>query len=122
MEVHRTQKWVWDYENSEEDKTQIVDRAATEPKDDDDTKDDEDMNNRVVLSRVVLTTGPSLDLDNVIAKIDVQCQNIPFNKTYETGPTGNTRAGDTGVSETGQMIGAYGMDGNTVTIQHGTRE
>ena len=68
MEVHGTQKWVWDYENSEEDNTQIVDRAATEPKDDDDTKDDEDMNNRVVLSRVVLTTGPSLDLAKVIAK------------------------------------------------------
>ena len=78
------------------------------------------MNNRVVVSRVAFTTGPSLDLDDVITKKEIQCQNIPHlppNRTYETRPTGITRAGDTGVSETGQMIGEDGMDGNTVAIQ-----
>ena len=72
----------------------------------------------MVVSRVALNTGPRLDLDKVITKKEIQCQNIPSNKTYETSPTSITRAGDTGVSETGQMIGAYGMDGNIVAIQH----
>ena len=58
MEVHGTEEWVWDYENSEEDNIQTDDGVATEPKDDDETKDDEDRSNRVVVSRVALTTAP----------------------------------------------------------------
>ena len=44
MEVHGTEEWVWDYENSEENNIQIVDGVATEPTDDDGTKDDKDSN------------------------------------------------------------------------------
>ena len=117
MEVHGTEEWVWDYknENSEEN---IVDGVATEHRDDDDTEADEDLYNRGVVSRVTLTTSPSLDLEDVIAEKEIQWQDIPSNKTYETNPTSVTRAEDVGMSETDQRMGTYGLDGNTVATQH----
>ena len=68
------------------------------------------MNNRVVVRRVMLTTGPGLDLVNVIAKKEVQCQNMPTNKTNETSPTGIARAEGWGVGRTGQIMVACEMD------------
>ena len=112
MEVHVNEVWVWDYKNSGEDTIQPAERAFTEPKEDEDTTD------RVVVSRVAITTGPGLDLDNIIAKKDDQLQNMPPNKTNETSPTGIARAEDSGVSETGQIMVACKMDGNIVAIQH----
>ena len=76
----------------------------------------------MVVSRVTLTTSPSLDLEDVIAEKEIQWQDIPSNKTYETNPTSITRAEDMGMSETGQKMGAYGLDGNTVAIQHRIRK
>ena len=87
------EEWVWDYENNGDD---TIQPTVTEPKGEDNTKDDEDM-----------TTGPGLDLDKVIAKKDVQCQNTPTSKTNETS---TARAVGLGVSETGQLMGACKMD------------
>ena len=48
---------------------------------------------------------------------------MPTNKTNETSPTGIIRAGDPGgVSETGQPMGAYKMDGDIDAIRHRMRE
>ena len=49
----------------------------TEPTYDDDTKDDEDLNKRVIVTRVALTDGQRLDLEEVIAKKEIQWHTVP---------------------------------------------
>ena len=100
----------------------MVDGVATEHRDDDDTEADEDLYNRGVVSRVTLTTSPSLDLEDVIAEKEIQWQDIPYNKTYETSPTINTIAEDMGMSETCQRMDAHEMHGNTAASQHRMRK
>ena len=76
----------------------------------------------MVVSRVTLTTSPSLDLEDVIAEKEIQWQDIPSNKTYETSPTSNTIAEDMCMNETCQRTDAHEMDGNTAASQHRMRK
>ena len=79
-EVIGTEKVVMDYENCEENIEQIVGGIATE-------RNDEDSDNRVVISRVTLASSPSVDLEDGITKTETQWQDIPSTKTYETKST-----------------------------------
>ena len=58
----------------------IVGGVATE-------KNAKDSDNRVVISKVTLTTSPSVDLEDGITRTETQWQDIPSTKTYETKST-----------------------------------
>ena len=62
----------------------------------------------------MLTTKPSMDLKDVIAKKETQ--DI---MTYETNPTNDVRDDDMDMSETGQKGNTYEIDDDATLSQHG---